>query len=217
MGNIISYTFYKRQHIGEERGGNMYTELVDELQKHPATNYSINEAERLAERVLNIDGHEAGATPIVKITNNFNFLTFSARNMPEEISGNIFVNGTTKDVYGSDKVIVVSNEEEYAHQRFIIAHELGHYLLDYLGSEKSRNTGKLFSRTYPKCNHDSEEEIRADRFAAELLMPTKLFCKQYIKAMDASNYNLRYTIEYLSNYFKTKKSSVERRIDEVIY
>ena len=217
MGKIILYTGYKERNIGEERGANMYKKLVDELQREPAVNYGINEAESLAARVLGISKHEVGATPIIKIANNIGFATLKQKNMPEDISGNIFVGGTTKDVYNEEKVIVVDEEEEYAHQRFIIAHELGHYLMDYLGSEDSKNPGILFSRAYPKSNHDSAEEIRADRFAAELLMPTKLFCRQYLRAMEASDYNLRYTISYLAKYFKTKKSSIERRIDEVIY
>ena len=195
----------------------MYKQLVVELQNNPGNKFNINDAEKLAERVLTIAGHEVGTTPIIDIAKKFGFTTFVERNMPEDISGNIFVGGTTRDVYGTDKVIVVGEQEEYAHQRFIVAHELAHYLMDYLGGEDSTNPGILFSKTYPKHNHHSTEEIRADRFAAELLMPTKLFYRQYLKAMEASDYNIRYTISYLSNYFKTKKTSIERRIDEVIH
>ena len=195
----------------------MYEQLVVELQDNPGNKFNINDAENLAERVLSIIGHEVGTTPIIDIAKKFGFTTFVEKNMPEDISGNIFVGGTTKKVYGTDKVIVVGEQEEYAHQRFIVAHELAHYLMDYLGSEDSNNPRILFSKTYPKHSHHSTEEIRADRFAAELLMPTKLFYRQYLKAMVASDYNIRYTISYLSNYFKTKKSSIERRIEEVIH
>ncbi len=48
-------------------------------------------------------------------------------------------------------------------------------------------------------------------------MPAEKFCKYYIKAMKISSFNERYTIAYLSNYFETKKSSIERRINEVIF
>jgi len=216
MGEIISYTYYKERNKGEERGVNM-RRLVERLQNEPAHNYGINEAERLAGQVLEISGHEVGATPIVRIANSIGFATLKEKNMPEDISGNIFVGGTTKDIYGVNEVIVVDEDEEYAHQRFIIAHELGHYLMDYLGSEDSQNPGILFSRAYPKSNHDSAEEIRADRFAAELLMPAKLFRRLYARAMDAFDDDLGYTISFLAKYFKTKKSSVERRICEVIY
>jgi len=221
MNKIISYAYYKNERQKEkiktkERGEIMYKKLVDSLQNNPKKTFSINDAEKLAEQVLEICEHETGATPIIEIAKKFGFTTFEEKNMPEDISGNIFVGGTTKNIYGTDKVIVVGDQEEYAHQRFIIAHELAHYLMDYVGSKESTDTGILFSRTYPKHSHHSDEEIRADRFAAELLMPTKLFYRQFLKAMEASDYNKRYTIAYLSNYFKTKKSSIERRIDEVI-
>lgn len=195
----------------------MYRELVDSLQHNPANNYGINEAERLAGQVLEIRGHEVGATPIVRIAKDIGFVTFKEKNMPKDISGNIFVGGTTKDIYDANEVIVVDEDEEYAHQRFIIAHELGHYLMDYLGSEDSMNPGILFSRAYPKFNHDSAEEIRADRFAAELLMPTKLFRRLYLRAMDASDDDLEYTVSFLTKYFKTKRSNVKGRLSEVVY
>ena len=54
------------------------------------------------------------------------------------------------------------------------------------GSPEFKNPNLLFSKTYPKINHSSDEEIRADRFAAELLMPSELFLRKYIKAMEAS-------------------------------
>lgn len=192
--------------------------IIKELNSNPAKNYSIEQTEELAKKILLYCGFNniIGATPIIKIANTFGFLCVKAENIPEDISGNIFVGGTTKDIYNSDKVIIVGCNEEYEHQRFIIAHELAHYLLDYIGSPESKNPKLLFSKTYPKTNHRSGEEIRADRFAAELLMPSKSFLKQYVKAMEVSDYNKKYTVSYLATFFKTKKSSIERRIDEVI-
>lgn len=218
MGQIILYTCCVRKRV-RARKDTMYGELVNNLQNEPAKMYTINDAEKLADRVLEIGGYDnfGGPTPIVEIARQFGFTTFQEKNMPEDISGNIFVGGTTRTVYNTDKVIVVGGNEEYYHQRFIIAHELAHYLLDYLGSETSLNARILFSKAYLKNNHNSSEEIRADRFAAQLLMPAKIFYRQYIKAMQVSNYSMRYVIVYLSDYFETKRSSIERRIQEVIF
>ena len=107
MGKIVSYTYYNKQRRKNNkgtrgRGENMYEKLVADLQSNPATMFSINEAEKLAEKVLEIDGHKAGATPIIEIAKNFGFATFVESNMPEDISGNIFVGGTTREVYGTD-------------------------------------------------------------------------------------------------------------------
>lgn len=39
--------------------------------------------------------------------------TFRERTFPENVSGNIYVGGTTRDTYNTDKVIVVGGDEEY--------------------------------------------------------------------------------------------------------
>lgn len=194
----------------------MYEALVKKLVSKPADKFVVREAELLADEVLQIYGHigKIGSTPIVNIAKEFGFKTIKADNIPDDISGNIFIGEEARQSYGSDKVIVVGSNEVLPHQRFIIAHELAHYLMDYLGNETYKN--KLFSKTYPKINHDSFEEIRADRFAAEILMPKKVFLMEYIRAMKFSNYSKEYTITYLSRLFKVKESSIFRRIDEVL-
>lgn len=157
-----------------------------------------------------------GAIPIIKIANNFGFATYKAKDIPSDISGKIFVGGNTEKDYNNDKVIIVGANEVFPHQRFILAHELAHYLLDYVGSDENNNKNHAFSKIYPKINHDSIEEIRADRFAAELLMPKKIFLSQYIKAMKKSDYSKAYTITYLSELFKVKESCINRRLQEVL-
>lgn len=190
---------------------------AEELTKNIGEIYTIRKAEELARNILKKFGYDEliGATPIVKIARNLGFACLAVENMPENISGNIFIGGTTEQVYHSGMVIVVSSKENFGHQRFIIAHELAHYFIDYLGNKEFQNKNLLFSRTYPKENHDSYEEVRADRFAAELLMPSSSFLKQYVTAMEVSDYNIRYTISYLANFFQTKESSIKRRIDEL--
>ena len=63
--------------------------------------------------------------------------------------------------------------------------------------------------------NESSEEILADRFAAELLMPTRLFLQKYLNIMNYSKQDIDYTITYLSTYFEVKKDSV-KKIREVI-
>lgn len=196
----------------------MYEKLVSKLEAAPARNYVVREAENLADEVLDIYGHfgKSAPTPIVKIAHDFGFATYTAKDIPEDISGNIFVGGPTKKDYGTDKVIIVGADEPLPHQRFIIAHELAHYLMDYIGNKKYQRNEITFSRTYPKINHNSQEEIRADRFAAELLMPKKVFLAEYVKAMKKSDYSREYTIPYLAKLFNTKESCIQRRIQEVL-
>lgn len=196
----------------------MYEKLIEHLRNNPATSYSIQDAETLAYEVLTCGGFDEcnGPTPITKITEGFGFEVYEEPDIPEDISGNVYVGGNTAEIYGKDKIIIVGENEKYFHQRFIIAHELEHYLTDYLGNPAYMDKPyKLFSMAYPKQDHESQKETRADRFAAELLTPKKSFLERYAYAMNKSNNSMLYTVSYLSNYFEVKKSSVEKRIKEV--
>ena len=67
---------------------------------------------------------------------------------------------------------------------------------------------------YLKDNHD-KGEVRADRFAAEILMPANLFSAKYKRVSELSFHDMEYTLKYLSDYFQTKISCIKRRIDEL--
>ena len=129
------------------------------------------------------------------------------------ISGNIYIGGTTAQCYpNSNKVIIVSDQIEYFHQRFIIAHELGHYLMNYLSNpEYISNPNKLFTKPY---YNNKQNDSQADKFVAELLMPQHLFARQYIKAVERY-YDRCYTLSYLSSFFKVTKSLIKRHIKEI--
>ncbi len=215
QSRIIDYERIVRR---QKRGNIMYEELVRRLESAPAAKCTIQDAENLADEVLKTFGCTDNDTliPIVKIANAFHFKTYKISNLPEDISGSIFIGGTTEQIYKADKVIIVGDTEPLPHQRFIVAHELAHYLLDYIGNEKFKNHNILFQRTYPKVNHNSPEEIRADRFAAELLMPKKVFLAEYTKVMELTDYEKAYAIPYLSKIFGVKETSISRRIQEVI-
>lgn len=209
---------------GKKEMGNIGTEIkwiVDKLEAEPAGNYTIRDAERLADDVLSSGGWDKPGypVPITGITECFGFKTYRESGIPDGASGNIYVGGNTADMYGGDdKVIIAGSSEEWRHQRFIIAHELGHYLMDYLGNPAYSEPGKLFARAYTKQNHGMGDikEDRADRFAAELLMPFRLFMQQYARAMWDSRCNETYILTYLSKYFDVKESSVVKRIAEVM-
>lgn len=196
------------------------TNLKEQLKKHHANGYTMHDAERLAQKVLDIYGWDeaSGPVPIVKIAECFGIKVYSDPDVPDDVSGNIYIGGNTEQIYGNKKVIVVADNEDYFHQRFVAAHELAHYLMDYTGDKRYEDKEVLFSMAYPKAghspSHDSEEELRADRFAAELLMPHRLFCNQYRRVMNAAMNDKRYAIPYLSKYFEVKKGGIEKRILE---
>ena len=81
--NIIKYEYAKTA-VKKKRGNFMYEKFIDELRNNPASNYSIQDAEQLADKVLDISGYtgKVGAIPIIKIANNFGFATYKAKNIP---------------------------------------------------------------------------------------------------------------------------------------
>lgn len=174
---------------------------------------SSKEIADIANNILNELNYyyRRGATPIVKIAKEFNFETYK-ETLSDGKSGDIHINGDTKNKYGNDKVILVNKREDLFHLRFVIAHELAHYLFDFLGKEDYNNI--TFSEPYQKNQHETDKEKRANAFAAELMMPKDLFIKQYNIAKRESS-NRMFVIMYLSRFFETSIDSIEKRIREV--
>lgn len=196
----------------------MFTEIINEIRKkgQSGVEFSLTEITGYARKILKYADYYyyQASTPINRIAEDFGIIPYRVNEFQEDISGVIYVGGTTQKIYGSDKVILVDKNEPHKHQRFVIAHEIAHYLFDCLSDAKYNDSRYLFEETYPKKNHDSPKEFRADRFAAELLMPTEFFIKQYNLAVEEKN-NYMFTVRYLSDFFETKISSIEKRIREV--
>lgn len=210
MGNLITFPNKAKPTKLDTTIKEPYQDLVYNLQSNPANN-----PEELADTILKIGNYFniQAPPPIVNMTRDFGFSVFKEPITKSNISGNIYIGGTTDELFNSNKVIIVSDKEEYFHQRFIIAHELGHYLMDYLNNpEYSNNPNKLFTKPY---YNNKQNDQQADKFAAELLMPQHQFTTQYLFAIEES-YDRRYTISYLSSFFKVTKSRVERRILEIM-
>lgn len=201
---------YKRK---KEDKKEMFNKLIEELKTS-----RNDDVTRIARKILaeleNEGYYNRMSTPIFRIIEEFGIKLYVTSFLDEGISGVIYANGTTKDGFGFDKVILMDEDEQLEHRRFVAAHELGHYLFDCLCEEKYDNKNILFCETYPKCNHESDKETRADLFAAELLMPEILFVEKYDDVMDKTK-DIKFTIDFLSKYFKTKPSSIKKRIREV--
>lgn len=214
--NIIDFTSYirgKQMSATKEKEVTLFKELIEELKTSYGKEYTNEEVDSIAKRILlefGIDSEDC-ATPIVKIAKAFGFKTYR-KTLDDGKSGDISINGETKERYGYEKVIFVQKEDELYQQRFVVAHELAHYLFDYLGNPEYEN-GLLFTDTYMKDHHDSEHEQRANRFAAAILMPEEVFIKQYNIAQEYQN--RLFTRMYLSEFFETRQDSIDRRIVEV--
>lgn len=213
MNNIIKFKNYNWRKKYTMR----FEELIRDLETKNKNGheYSLFEISRIANDILaRVDYYSGrGATPIVKIAKEFDFKTYK-ETFKNGKSGDIHINGETSEKYGHDKIILVNRKEELFHQRFVVAHELAHYLFEFLGNPQYTDPKIIFVDTYRKDQHETPQEKRANAFAAEIMMPRDLFIKQYYTARREDN-NRMFILMYLSRFFETSIDSIEKRIMEV--
>lgn len=192
--------------------------ITDRLSAAPAGNYAARDAEQLADEVLAAGGWaESMPVPVLEIAESFGFQAYRESGMPGGAAGYIYTGGNTADMYaGHDKVILAETGMEWRQQRFILAHGLGRYLMDYLGSPLSGTPERLFSSAYRKERSGDIREERADRFAYGLLMPSRSFLRQFARAAWDSKCNDTYILTYLSGCFDVEESLAVKRIAQVM-
>lgn len=109
----------------------------------------------------------AAPVDVMQVARRFGVNIYSAK-LPEKISGILMKDSD----YGSESgfVIFVDKGEPASRQRFTAAHELGHFVLhkDYIGDKVEDN---YLLRSEGMSNR---QEIEANKFAADLLMPMSL-------------------------------------------
>ena len=98
--------------------------------------------------------------------------------MDDEISGMLVP--VKKPVNGKSWVIVVNNDHVPVRKRFTIAHELGHLLLHGYTTPHADKGFRVRMRSNASSDGTIAEEIEANRFAAELLMPTDFLLKRLL-------------------------------------
>lgn len=150
------------------------------------------------------------ATPIVKIAKAFEVTSYRVEPNNNNIEGQLFINGTTKDLYGQDKVIVVNKKNDLYFNRFIIARQLAVFLLNFKEKNGYKDKKSVFIDTYYSKQYCKDYE----RFATEILMPIRIFIKQYNVGVEEFH-NHMFIVMYLSCYFEVPEYLVERRINEV--
>lgn len=160
---------------------------------------------------------------LLKDTDNFNHLPINLENITThfniqlsykylgENSGIIDYNKKTKETN-----IIINNKENSFRQRFSLAHEIAHYIYDI-------NFDKDFHLEEQVFNRNSKFHLRekiADKYAEQLLMPSKLFTASLIKERDLlfknkdnfSAYNIYETIKNLKEKIKVNIPAIIIRL-----
>ena len=185
----------------------MYKAAINEIRKKQ---YTVDTVEEAARTIYNVQA-EGVPVKIIEICQKMGFSIFK-QELPEDICGYIVIDGELKEKFATDRIISVNEEESNKRRRFTVAHELAHFLFDF---DPANNI-----RFYNAFEHDHEEkddsnEKRANRFAAELLMPKNEFIEKYNEMYEkhsGSSEQLYETVQELSDLFLVPPKAVELRI-----
>jgi Zn-dependent peptidase ImmA (M78 family) len=86
-------------------------------------------------------------------------------------------------------VVVINELHPAVRKRFTLAHEIGHYLLHRDSSKVFIDGSPLFFRDYRSTSLSAKQELEANTFAAELLMPASVLRdeirRQWVDIKDA--------------------------------
>lgn len=199
----IDFEKYMRKREKEK----MCMEVFYEVQnmREEGHNYTIAETKDVAEKILssiNYTGDES--VPIVKIAKQMGFTVLQGK-MSKDLSGFIVIGKNAEKKFGHHKIIATNIDDEIGHQRFVVAHELAHFLFDY--EDNSRIT---YYDTYIKNSHKTSKEKIANKFAANLLMPATYFISKFDIKDD-----IQESVDSLQETFQVQDKAVIKRIFEV--
>ena len=159
---------------------------------------SRNFPEREAARVLRIWGKRSLPVDVLGIAKSANIQVVA--DDLDEISGLL---------YASDGQVCIFYNESHSEerQRFTIAHELGHFFLHNRG-EHALRAPLLMARSGVSSQGVKKEEIEANQFAAELLMPREFL----LEALEDYVYIDEDDIDDLARVFKVSAQAMAIRL-----
>lgn len=140
-------------------------------------------------------------------------LGFSVGNavLQDDVDGFILVQDDAKEILGieTNKLIGVNSKRNLEWKRFIIAHELAHYILH---CPEQKTKGMYAHRDHKKGKGSTENE--ADFFAANLLMPREKFTEKFNELKEKS-LDKEDIVLLLTKKFVVTPKMVERRFEEL--
>lgn len=191
-------------YLAEEKTKMKYNkEMHKEVVKMGKSNKKT--AEEITEKILEDMGISEMPVPIAEIVEDGFGIKSLLQNLENPLEGFILKNCNLENKFKTDRVISVNKNIEQKQQRFVMAHELAHYIYD--GHDQ-----KNYMDTYITDKHETPEEKRANEFAANLLMPRNEFLKMFLKTLN-EDVNV---IEYLSDYFCVTERAIIKRVKEIL-
>ena len=147
---------------------------------------------------------------VVELARSLGFTVLRLKREIEE-KGLIYVNDSGKDMV---RIIAYNSNLSEKENRFIIAHELGHFYLHSSINSFLQDGSFVYMYHNKNGNQEKQLEDEADFFAANLLLPKELFIEQYKSYGELATSQV--AIDGLSNYFKVSQRCIRKRIKEVV-
>lgn len=206
MGKLIFFITAKK--VKDTKEVKMCRELVNSIRQK---SMKIEDMPTRAQEVLDyfeITDFEGG-TPIVAILDKMGFKIYQSDLEPKGLSAYIAVNPKFDEAFGSNKITCVHVNDSVGHKRFALAHELAHYLFDF---DESKSLS-YYNTYFPDHDKENPEELRANKFAANLLMPERIF-RDRIRDYESLQSKAE-TISALGRYFRVSTTAILRRCAEL--
>lgn len=197
----------------------MYQDTIAEIRKsygdiHATDAEKIQKAVEMLLEKLTSDGKISYPLPVVHLLKQMGFGLFRTNFKNPNQSGLIAVDSSLPEknkLFKTDRIILINSQDSTAHQRFTIAHELAHYIFHF-----DEATKPTYYKAYLTSEKSDDAELLANRFAAELLMPTNEFKKVFdqCKTEQGERFSLSNTITHLKEYFDAPVTAVNLRLKE---
>lgn len=118
-------------------------------------------------------------------------------------------------------IIVINRVQSSTRQRFTVAHELGHIVLHQYDTPHADGPPIVHFRDDQSSLGTNKEEIEANQFAAELLLPAQILVPRLREAkldswagaqVESESSSVRDRIGYLAEQFKVSEEAMMLRI-----
>ncbi len=165
-----------------------------------------NEILTIVNQILRIAKFNGRSIDVVDLANKNGFSVFGLKE-DAEIDGAI-IGRKDKDILN---IIAYKKNLSEKENRFIIAHELGHFFLHF--DNEKFNFGGTFAYAYHDHRNLSKSlEEEADFFAANLLMPKDIFLEEVKKIGELARYKIGQNL--LSDIFNVTPECIKLRLGE---
>jgi hypothetical protein len=147
------------------------TNLLQTLQQLSSENERLSIAERARVIVEHLLGTCSISRPPIPVESIAKYLGIDVRESPadDDISGALI-----RPASGQQNVVIALNESHHPNRkRFTISHELGHLLLHPGNTVHVDQNFRVNWRDQESSSGINWQEVEANKFAAELLIPTR--------------------------------------------